>query len=84
MVSAASRRRLPGGRAIRAFDTDLPIRDWTPRSESWIARLLGEATMGALATLGFADAPHILSAGGGSVRAQVMSGLLAIWRPMGE
>jgi protease-4 len=68
----------------KGIDTDLSIRDWTPRSESWIARLAGEATMGALAELGLADASHLLSAAGGPVRAQVMSGLLAMWRPMGE
>jgi protease-4 len=68
----------------KGIDTDLPIRDWTPRSESWIGRLVGDATMGALATFGLADAQHILSAAGGPVRAQVMSGLLAMWRPIGE
>jgi protease-4 len=68
----------------KGIDTDLSIRDWTPRSGSWIARLAGDATMGALAELGLADAPHLLSAAGGPVRAQVMSGLLAMWRPMGE
>ena len=68
----------------KGIDTGLPIRDWTPSSNSWLERLAGEAAMGALARLGLADAPGILAAAGGSMRTQVMSGLLAMWRPVGE
>jgi protease-4 len=68
----------------KGIDTNLPIRDWTPRSRSWFERLAGEAAMGALAGLGLADTSEFLSAAGGSMRAQAMSGLLAMWRPIGE
>jgi len=68
----------------KGIDTNLPIRDWTASSRSWLQRLVGEATMGALSRLGLADASQILSETGGPLRAQTMSGLLAMWRPMGE
>jgi protease IV len=68
----------------KGIDINLPIRDWTPSSRSWFERLAGETATAALARLGLADASEFLSAAGGSMRAQAMSGLLAMWRPIGE
>jgi protease-4 len=68
----------------KGIDTNLPIRDWTAERRGWLSRLAGQATAGALSQLGFADAPQILSAASEPMRSQVMSGLLAMWRPLGE
>jgi protease-4 len=68
----------------KGVDTNLPIRDWTVHGRGWLQTLVGEAASGALSELGLEDAPQILSAAGGPMRSQVMSGLLAMWRPMGE
>ncbi len=68
----------------KGVDSGLPIRDWTVESRGWLSWLSGEAMMGALSRLGLADAPQIFSAAGGPMQAQVMSGLLTMWRPIGE
>jgi protease-4 len=68
----------------KGVDTNLPIRDWTAHRRGWLQTLVGDAAAGALSQLGLEDAPQILSAAGEPMRSQVMSGLLAMWRPMGE
>jgi protease-4 len=68
----------------KGIDTDLPIRNWTAERSGWLQRLTGEAAMGALSELGLADASKILSAASGPMQAQVASGLLVLWQPMGE
>jgi protease IV len=68
----------------KGIDTNLPIRNWTATGRGWLQRLTGQAMMGALSELGLADASHILSAASGPMQTQVMSGLLALWQPLGE
>jgi protease-4 len=68
----------------KGIDTNLPIRDWSAEKKSWVQRLVGEAMAGALGQLGLEDAQHMLSSAAEPARAQVMSGLLAMWRPVGE
>jgi len=68
----------------KGIDTNLPIRDWTAERRGWFQRLTGQAMSGALREMGLEDASEMLSAATGPARAQVMSGLLAMWRPMGE
>jgi len=68
----------------KGIDSGLPIRNWTAERGGWLRRLTGDAMMGALSQLGLADASRILSATSGSVQAQVASGLLVLWQPLGE
>ena len=68
----------------KGIDTDLPIRNWTAERSGWLQRLTGNAMMGALSKLGLANASQILSAASGPMQAQIMSGLLVLWQPMGE
>jgi protease-4 len=68
----------------KGVDTNLPIRDWSAERKSWLQRMVGAATAGTLSLLGLADASQLVSAVSEPMRTQVMSGLLAMWRPLGE
>jgi protease IV len=68
----------------KGIDTDLPIRNWTAERSGWLQRLTGNAVTGALSKMGLANVSQILSAASGPMQAQIMSGLLVLWQPMGE
>jgi protease IV len=68
----------------KGIDTSLPIRNWAVSRGGWLRKLTGEAMAGVLAEFGLADASRMLSAASEPFGGQAVSGLLALWQPMGE